>query len=89
MTSAAPAKAEATDASITFDFDGETYTVDPARTKDLDTLEAFEDGRIITAIKALIGDKQYRAFRAKPERDADDLGRFVDALQAALGISGN
>lgn len=82
------AKDEALNASATFDFEGQSYTVEPSSLKDLDVLEAFEDGKLITAVRGLLGPAQWRTFRATGA-DAEALGRMIEHLEQAFGLSGN
>lgn len=87
-TSPSPAKAEATDADVTFDYDGTTYTIPATKDWDLDVLEAYEDGKIAATVKAVLGAKQYATFRSVP-RKVSDLADLFQSLQTAVGIAGN
>jgi hypothetical protein len=82
------AKTEALDEAISFDFDGETYSVPPAREWDLDALEAYEDGQIARTCRSLLGADQWATFRSK-KRTVGDLEDLFLEVQKALGISGN
>ncbi len=82
------AKTEALAEGISFDFDGETYTVPPAREWDLDVLEAYEDGQIATTCRSLLGPAQWETFKSK-RRSVGDLEDLMKAVQGALGVSGN
>ncbi len=82
------AKTEALGESLSFDFDGDTYAVPPAREWDLDVLEAYEDGRIAATCRALLGPAQWETFRSKPRKVADLEALFLE-VQKALGVSGN
>jgi hypothetical protein len=88
MPRTAAAKAEALGENVEFDFDGETYTVAPAAEWDLDVMESYEDGKIASTIRALLGPAQWATFRSKPRKVAD-LNSLFEAVQVALGISGN
>lgn len=89
MSANTPAKAEALGARITFEFDGETYDIAPAAEWDVDALEAFEDQKIITCVRLILGAEQWQRFKAKP-RTMGDLNGLFTAMQAHLvGPSGN
>lgn len=88
MSKSTPAKSEAVNAPVEFEFDGETYTVPPSKEWDLDALEAFESGRVLTFIASILGKDQYATFRKVPRKVADAEALF-DAIQEALGIAGN
>lgn len=81
------AKSDATRKPVSFDFDGETYTIPPAAEWDLDVLEAAEDGRNIAMIRALLGEEGWTTFRSKP-RTVADLTEMTQAIEKAVG-SGN
>lgn len=82
------ARAEALGEAVTFPYDGADYTIDPAVLKDLDVLEALEDGRVITGMKTILGTAQWATFR-RTHGSADDLNGLFEAASAALGIQGN
>lgn len=71
---------------VTFSFNDVEYTVDKNKiSEDLDILEAFEEGKIITPMKMLLGLKQWNAFREKEKPNAEKLGKFAEALFEKLG----
>jgi hypothetical protein len=78
------AKRDALKTAQPFEFEGETYTAPASSEWDLDVLEALEEGRMIAAVKALVGPEQYARFRAKHSKIAD-LEAFMEALQGAVG----
>lgn len=81
------AMAEAKDDNIiTFDFEQRVYTIDKNKfTDDIDILEAFEDGKIITPIKLMLGDQQWLRFKStKP--NGEKLEAFANALLTAVGV---
>lgn len=84
----APAKTEAVGEAVTFDYDGLTFTVPPASEWDLDVLESYEDGKIVATLRALLGADQWSKFKAT-KRTVQDLNDLFEAVQEALGISGN
>lgn len=70
---------------VTLDYDGHTYTFD-ADEVTLDALEDFENQRYIRAIRGVLGDDQWAAYKSHHPK-AVDLNRFVAALVEALGNS--
>jgi hypothetical protein len=87
-TRKSPTAAEALGEKVPFTFDGVEYVVDPTSEWEYEVLEAFEEGKISAFLKALLGTEQHDKFKAGKPRVAD-LNRFVEAIQKALGISGN
>lgn len=83
-----PAAHEALAIAVPFHYEGEDYTVSPSAEWDLDVLEAFENGKLVTFLRGVLGDKQFAAYRAKHPK-VGDLEPFVVAIQKALGIKGN
>jgi hypothetical protein len=88
MTTQNSAQAEATNSSVEVHYDGETYTVAPAREWDLDVLEAYENGMIATTVKVVLGAEQYERFRSV-KRTVGDLEDLFLEIQSALGVEGN
>lgn len=84
MADPTPAKAEAFSTDTELDFDGEHYVVAPATDWSLDALEAFEDGKMITFLRELLGPEQWATFKAKPRKSADVEG-LANALMGASG----
>jgi hypothetical protein len=88
-----PTQAEAEGTPIVVDWEGVELTV-PASVQDwdLDTLEAFEQGRAITAIKSLLGDDGYKqatdAFQAKHGRKVKvrDVEGLMSTVAGAYGF---
>lgn len=84
---AAAQKAEAQDGSVTFDYDGNTYTVKADVLDDLETMLLFEEGKILSTVRACIGPEQWAAFVAKKRNVSKDFSDFASAMFAALGTS--
>lgn len=82
------AKTEATNSPVEVEYDGETYTVAPAREWDLDVLEAYEEGMIARTVRSVLGAEQYQTFRSK-KRTVGDLEDLFLEIQSALGVEGN
>jgi len=82
---AAEAEAVAETVKVSFEFNGNTYVVDKDKfTDDLDILEAFEDGKIITPLKLLLG-KEWDRFKELEKPNAEKLGKFAEKLFEAVG----
>lgn len=81
-------KAEAQNTHTDVEFDGQTYSVPPTMEWDLDVLEALEDGQIVKAVRALLGEEQYGQFKTK-KRTVADLNALFEAIGAAAGFQGN
>ena len=79
-----PAKVDATGEAIEFAYEGVAYTIPPASEWDLAALEAFDAEKIATCVKLILGDEQWRAFRAKSRKVSDLSGLFA-ALNEAVG----
>jgi len=80
--------AEALGERIPLTFGGVDYLILPSSDWPYEALEAFEDGKIATFLRHILGDEQHAAFKAtKPT--VSTVGEFIQAAQKALGISGN
>lgn len=80
-------KAEAQDGSVTFTYDGHTYTVKADALDDVETMAAFEEGKILLVVKTILGPAQWAVFVSKKRTVSKDLSDFTNALFAALGTS--
>lgn len=80
------AKLEAEGAAVDFEYLGESYTVPPFKKWDLDAMEAYEDGKILSCIRAVLGPDQWKVFKAgKP--NMGDFDDFCGALFEATGTT--
>ena len=86
-TAAAAQKAEAQDGSVTFEFDGATYTVKADVLDDVETMLAFEEGKILSVVKAVLGPIQWAQFVSKKRSVSKDLNDLSTVLFKALGTS--
>lgn len=87
-TRKSPAAAEALAQKIPFTARGVDFELTPSAEWDFEAIEAFEQGKIATFLRMILGDKQYAAFKATKPKVAD-VDDFVIGLQKALGIAGN
>jgi hypothetical protein len=83
-----PSAAEALGDRIPVSFGGVDYLVTTSADWPYEALEAYEDGKIATFLRHVLGDEQHAAFKATRPRVAT-VNEFVDALTKALGVSGN
>jgi len=75
-----------TPATITFTHEDITYTIPPAEDWSVDALEAYEDGKLATLLREILGDS-WVAFKAtKPK--VSDLAALFESAEKALN-SGN
>lgn len=82
------ARAAAQGKKITLTFKGKSYTVAPPEEWDIDTLEKFEDGKVIGATRAVLGERQWAAFKSTSNK-IGDVGELMDAIAKATGVQGN
>lgn len=83
-TALAAVKAEVDTIGTTFQFDGETYFVQPAEEWDVEVFLAAEEGKFVTAVKLLLGPAQWKRFKSKRRVSREVEAIFV-AAQEALG----
>jgi hypothetical protein len=84
-----PVKAEALNDTIRFSYDGEQYEIPSAADWDVDALEAFEDQKIITCVRLILGPEQWKRFKAKKRTMGDLNGLFTEMQAHLVGPSGN
>lgn len=80
-------KAEAQDGSVTFEYDGIQYTVRADALDDVETMLAFEEGKILSVVKAVLGPEQWTSFVSRKRSISKDLADFTTVLFKALGTS--
>jgi len=79
-------EAEVKNLDITFEFEGETYTVPTPRRWPLSVLRAQENGKALGAVERLLGKAQYDKFDPKGDRTMEDLDFLMEALMAAAEL---
>lgn len=77
-----PIKNDATGQPVSVEYNGATYMVEPADNWDIEVLEAVDAQKMTVALNALLGDEQYKAFRAA-NRKVRSLGEFFEAMGEA------
>ena len=83
-----PVKAAAQDDIVTFEHKGITYAIETADRWSLETLEAFEDGKVIKAAREILGEVAWTRYKATKPRGAE-FGELLTAISEAVGIQGN
>jgi len=83
-----PSAAEALGDRIPVTFGGVDYLVTTSADWPYEALEAYEDGKIATFLRHVLGDEQHSTFKATRPK-VSTVNEFVDALTKALGVSGN
>lgn len=81
-------KNEAQEAVVTFTFRGKEYTLPPNLNEaDGDVLEHYENDKPISALKALLGDEQFAAYKAAERPKVKDHIEFIGKAFEALGTT--
>ncbi|MEV1157734.1 hypothetical protein AB0J27_20280 [Micromonospora chokoriensis] len=88
MANTRAVKADTTGDSLTFEHDGESYTITPPTTWDVDVFDALEDERVIAGVKLILGAEQWRKFKSKPRTLTAFYAMLAD-IEKAVGTSGN
>lgn len=73
--------------AVSFEYDGETYTVDADIMDDVAVVRAYENETVVTLVEKMLGPVQYARFMSKPRKVSKDLIPFSEAMFAALGAS--
>jgi hypothetical protein len=89
-TAAAKAEAAGDPQPVSFEFDGETYTIDADAADDLELMEYIEGEKYILALKGYLGAEQWQRFKDTHRNDkgrvtASRAGDFLQALTEAIG----
>ncbi|CCQ44665.1 hypothetical protein ARTSIC4J27_592 [Pseudarthrobacter siccitolerans] len=88
MSQINPTAAEALGDKVPFTHNGVDYLLDPASEWDVEALEVFESGKVMTFLRLILGEEQYAKYKAtKPKAGA--VNGFLEGIQKALGIKGN
>lgn len=81
----AAAIAEATGEGIAVEYDGTVYTVPAPIDWDIDVLDELDAGRFTKALRLVLGDEQYAAFKAAKPRKLADAVNLFQAISEACG----
>lgn len=71
---------------ISYEYKGFTYHVATYRKWDLDAMEAFEDNKALSAVRALLGPEQWKVFK-KTKPTVGDFEDFAEGLFEQTGAS--
>lgn len=86
--SAKDLKNEAQDANVEFEFRGKKYVLPPNLNEaDGDVLEHYENDKPISALKALLGEDQFAAYKAAEKPKVKDHIEFIGEAFKALGTT--
>jgi hypothetical protein len=78
-------EAEVTAAPLTFEWGGDTWTATPSEKWSFETIEAWEQGNLATAIHGVVGDAQWR--RLKRQATREDLTEILGLIASTLGFA--
>lgn len=84
-SAAAAQRAEALGEMIVVPFEGYDYEVPPVNTWDISVIEAQEAGQITRALRAVLGDTQWAAFRERHTTVGPMKDFYNKINQAAVG----
>lgn len=86
MTAKAALQVEATeDPIIKFEYDGQEYTFSKDDLDDVNVIEAFEDDKLVTPVRQILGAKQWEVFKSK-RRTSQDLADMVTKMFDQVGV---
>lgn len=77
-------RAEVQDRPLTFNWDGQEWTIKPSDVTSLEFLAALEDEEMVKALRLLLGKEQ--AARLIKGRHVEDLEAFFNAAGEAAGV---
>jgi hypothetical protein len=79
-------KEEAADPNTTvFTYDGEQWTMKPTDEWDIEIFEMIEDSKLVSAVREILGAKQWARFKAK-KRKVKDFSDIYDKIQEVMGV---
>lgn len=88
MTAQEAVKNEAQEAVVVFSFRGKEYTLPPNLNEaDGDVLEHYENDKPISALRALLGEEQFAAYKADQRPKVKDHIEFIGEAFKALGTT--
>jgi hypothetical protein len=79
---------EATATPVPFEHEGQHLAVLPASEWTVQALEAFEEGKVTTFLRAILTPDSWSTYTARNPK-VSDLQGLVVAIQTAAGLSGN
>jgi hypothetical protein len=85
-TSYGPARLEAEASPVTIEYQGQTYAMPPSLDDaDGDVVDAIDDQKISYALRALLGDSQWKRFK-KTKPKARDYDGLFDVYAKRIGL---
>jgi len=86
MKSAAERESEAP-TEVNVEWRGQEFTIPPTLDDcSLDTLEAFENGKAVAAVRGILGDKAFSSFKRKHKPNVRDFSEFSEVIARAMGM---
>lgn len=85
MTTKKAVEKEALERDTVFEYEGDTYTIPPAKKWPLEVVEAQEKMRILEFVKNLLGEEQYVTLRSKV-KTLGDLDDFVLTMYEEVNV---
>lgn len=73
---------------VQFEYNNNKYYVTKTEDWSLDVLESYENNKIATATKKLLGDEQYKKFK-DTNPTIKDLNKLFSKIQEVLGMKEN
>lgn len=77
---------ESDDQDRSFEYNGHTYVVSHPDTWTIEVLEAYEEGKVVTVVRKILGEDQYNEFKKREKPLAKDLQEFIQAMFAESGV---
>lgn len=72
--------------AVTVEHGGVTFKAERKTFESLRTLDLFEQGKINTALRRIVGDEKYEEFLDKnPDAEAEDAGDLLNAIAEKVG----
>jgi hypothetical protein len=79
-------KEEAADPNVkVFTYDGEQWTMKPTDEWDIEVFEMIEDSKLVSAVREILGAKQWARFKSK-KRKVKDFSDIYDKIQEVMGV---
>lgn len=80
-------KAEATEnESIQFNYNGHTYEMPHPDEWDIEVAEAHEEGKVVTALRRILGEEQWKLFKEREKPKSKDLDAFLKVMFDKTGM---
>ena len=70
---------------IEFEYDGNVYSFHKDDLDDVDVIEGFEDGKLVSPVRRILGATQWTVFKSK-RRTSQDLADMVTKMFDQVGV---